>query len=303
MSLNYKKISFRMGTALEVHCVEPWAYITGDYEIIGYTTIREMLLADLNFHEMHIENVDEDKKISSEKYYRDLYENDVPIYIMKHVDRNPYLLKDISKGIDAVDEYLYIADTMIDKNRTIVLVRRVLVNADIQVGTFDDKKFDRKMQEKLLNELGEVLDTYSDKHNVRDTFVQDLIGKTMVLQPKAEAEEEDKDFLDKQAAAAAAKKAAEEAERARLEAIALRERQLYEQEQILIKKRRQLNELIEQAENKVKEADDRLENIRRTEQALLLRELALAEKTAALNKRAQRINERETQLGLEHTDL
>ena len=304
MSLNYKKVTFPFGTALELHCIEPWTnVISGDYEIIGFTTIRELLLMGIDFYDNYISKVNTENKESIETYYNDLFETEAPLYIMKRVDRDPYYLKDTNNNTDVVTEYIYVADTMIDKNATIILVRRVTVNADITVGVFNDIDFNRQKQEKLIKELGSVLDTYSDKHNMRTNFVNDVISKTLVLRPKAEAEEEDRDFLEKQEAERLRKEAEAEAERKRLEAIALRERQLNEIQDTLIRKRAELNSLVEQAEFRITEIEKEEEKIRRTEQALLLRELALAEKNASLNRRAQRIYDRETELGIPHTEV
>ena len=304
MSLNYRKVTFSFGTALELHCIEPWTdKISGDYEIIGFTTIRELLLMGIDFYGDYIADVNTDNRDSVEAYYNELFETEAPLYIMKKVDRDPYYLKDTNEKNDVVSEYIYIADTMIDKNATIILVRRITVDANIRVGIFNDVDFNKEKKGKLLNELGAVLDTYSDKHNVRDTFINDVINTSLVLRPKADAEEEDRDFLEKQEAERLRKEAEAEAERKRLEAIALRERQLAEIQETLIKKRAQLNSLVEQAELRLEEISKDEEQIRRTEQALLLRELAIAEKNAALNRRAQRIYDRETELGIPHTEV
>ena len=291
MAINYKKITYKIGTALEVHCTEYWPHISGDYEIIGYVDIKEMQLMGLDFYDMHFKNVGQDK------FYNSLLESATTIYMMKPVSRNPYLYQDTTEGVDTVTEYLYLADGMIDKNNTIELVKRIHVASNVIVGTYYEHRLNKAFEDKLTSSLVGALDSFSDKYYVNG------LNRTMVLQPINEAEEEDRDFIEKQERLERERLEALAKERQRLEAINEREKNVTIQETALIRKRKEIQMMYQDAEDKLKEAEAKLAKIVRQEESLRLREIQVAERTAELNKRAARIKERETQLGLPHTNL
>ena len=291
MSINYKKITYPIGTSIELHCTEYWPDITGDYEVIGITNIESMSLLGLDLYTMHFTSVNQDD------YYNDLLRNNVPIYILKAVNRNPFEYTDITQGVDEVTEYLYLADSMIDKNNTVILVKRIHVTTNVNIGTYNKANVTDAMEEKLTGLLVDVLDDFSDKYRV-EPFTTEI-----VLQPQKEAIEEDRDYKEKQERLESERLAKIEAERKRLEILNNREVNVANQEQVLIIKVRQ----IQDAEKSMLERQRQLEQaeiqLERERDTIQLQYQDLAEKTAALNERARKIRERENQLGIPNSNL
>lgn len=183
MSISLKMITYTIGTAIDLACVQYWPSITGDYEVLGYTSIEELTLMGLDFYAMHFENLEP----LQDSFYRSLLTNNVPIYILKKVNRNPFVYGDITEGQDLVTEYLYIADTMIDKNKTIRLEKRYHITTLLNIGTYNKSVITDEFKDKLTNELVAILDSYSDKYRV-GSYEQNII-----LQPDYEAKEEERD--------------------------------------------------------------------------------------------------------------
>ena len=291
MAIDYSKITYSIGTSIELHCVEYWNETSGDYEIIGLTTITDMALMGLDFYTMHFNGVDQDD------FYNQLLNNNVPIYIMKSVTRNPFSYIDTTDGIDAVTEYLYLADSMIDKNNTQVLLKRVHVTTNVNVGTYDKSLVTDKMESEFMNEMVGVLDDFSDKYRVEP------FTKTIILQPEHEAIEEDRDYKEKRARLAAEHKAKIEAERKRLESLNTREAALATKESVLVTTSRQLQSFKLKLEEQERQLNAEKDNLERERQTIDLQYRDIAEKTAALNNRARIIAERERQLGIPNSNL
>ena len=291
MAIDYSKITYSIGTSIELHCVEYWNETSGDYEIIGLTTITDMALMGLDFYNMHFNGVEQDD------FYNQLLNNNVPIYIMKNVTRNPFSYIDTTNGIDTVTEYLYLADSMIDKNNTQVLLKRVHVTTNVNVGTYDKSLVTDKMESEFMNEMVGVLDDFSDKYRVEP------FTKTIILQPEHEAIEEDRDYKEKRARLEAEHKAKIEAERKRLESLNTREAALATKESVLVTTSRQLQSFKLKLEEQERQLNVEKDNLERERQTIDLQYRDIAEKTAALNNRARIIAERERQLGIPNSNL
>lgn len=290
-SINYRKLSYKIGTCIELHCIaDYWPTLTGDFEVIGYTNILEFDMLGLSFYEMHFSN------ISADDFYNDLVENRVPIYILKPITRVPYNIKD--DGIeDRIGEYTYLADNMIDKNRTLILCKRIELSTNVVIGRYDLEDIDQAFELKIKNDLINVLDDYSDRYRVSE------YDRLLVLQSEIEASEEDRYFEEKQARLEAERQAKIKAERERLERLVEREMNLSKQDTVLQRKKRELTQLqyeLEEREQEIKQQERELE--RRLEAIEVLR-MELAEKDAELNARAEKIKIREDQLGLLNSNL
>lgn len=159
MAINYKRITYPIGTAIELYCTEYWPNITGDYEIIGITSMEDMAIMGLSLYKMHFE----DLKISQDDYYNDLERNNVPIYIMKAVNRNPFVYADVNEATDHVDEYLYLADSMIDKNNTNILVKRIYITSNVSIGTYNRENANDELESTIKGLMIDVLDDFSSK--------------------------------------------------------------------------------------------------------------------------------------------
>lgn len=290
-SINYRKLSYKIGTCLELHCIaDYWPHIIGDYEVIGYTDINEFNMLGLSFYDMHFTSglVDD--------FYNDLVANKVPIYILKSIDRVPYLGKD-DEIVDRVDQYLYLADNMIDKNTTLVLCRRIELSNNIIIGRYNLEDVDSDFELKLKGDLVNVLNNYSDRYRVGE------YTKLTVLQPEIEAKEEDRYFEEKQERLEAERQAKIKAERERLERLVEREMNLSNQDAVLQRKRKELTQLQIQLEEREAKIKDKEYQIEKTEEALEIRQLELAERKAELDARSEKIKIREDQLGIVNSNL
>ena len=290
-SINYRKLSYKIGTCIELHCIaDYWPDLVGDYEVIGYTNITEFDMLGLSFYDMHFKNGNVDD------FYNDLLRNKVPIYIMKPITRVPYNGKD--DGIlDIVNEYLYLADNMIDKNTTLVLCKRIELSTNIVIGRYDLEDIDQEFELKIKNDFINILDDYSDRYRVAE------YERLVVLQPEIEAEEEDRYFEEKQAKLIAEQQAKIKAERERLERLVEREMNLSKQDIVLQRRKRELAQLQRELEEREEELKQQEYEMDKRLEALEIRQLEIAEKEAELNARATKIKNRENQLGLVNSNL
>ena len=291
---------YQVGQSVEIVCIDSWSEYNGDYQILGYTTMDNMKLMNIDIYSKF-------KNKEQSDLYEQFYAENRLFYILKSIKRLNFDFIDEDNNTDKVDEYIYLCDDLIDFNKTEVLTKRCLLNTNIFVGTFfTEKLLDTELEitgyhKDIIDNLRE--DIINLLSNYSDSFTIEFDDSNTILQKLSIALADDSSFLEKRnkAKEEAIKLANEEEEK---------KNYLIKKENFLLEKERELNLLKADAikqqkdlEIKLKEIDDEKSSLRASQNAIDKYEAYLTQKEAKLNNRADRITARENELGISNSNL
>jgi hypothetical protein len=282
---------FPVGSTIEAHGITPWEDINDDYIILAHSSILELESLNISFYDLRFK----DKNLDS--VFNTYRSNNLGVYIAKPVTRRPFIRVEVDtdrKEPWNVTEFIYFADENLDMSLTKVLQKRVNLAIDVNIGNFDGARLTNGFKERITKDFINAASNYSDRYLIERFRTEDY------LQPIEESIEEDQTFLQIQEQIAAERKAKEDAESARLLALANRENKVRRDEERLGSKEQQLVSYAQDLQIRSENLSDFESELKTINEQLNARSLTLANREYELNQRAKRIIQRENELGIPH---